>query len=295
MRTYKHFLPLAFLLGATSTNAQTTFAPLGAKWTYLERFAFSSDSAIFEIESVGDTVIQGHTSQLLETTGIIGCISTYRYVRSSNDTVYFWEPVTGSFQILFVADAVIGESWNTTVSSPSWEISEVRTASVTGTSTVTISGIPLRRLVVAYGSGAMFSLSPGPYITERLGGAYGLFPWQLSFCDGAYLVALRCYQDDEISWVNPQFAQCELSTGLQEQGPVALRLLPSIVRVGERIPLTSDGGTTMRVEAFDASGRALTDRRFQGSTELVFTSPGLHMVRLSDDRSRPLVKRVLAN
>ena len=62
MRT---FLPLAFLL-CTSLHAQTTFAPIGAAWTYTQGFAFAPDSGLFRIECLGDTVIQGTICSVLD-------------------------------------------------------------------------------------------------------------------------------------------------------------------------------------------------------------------------------------
>src|SRR4026208_2473277 len=106
-------LPLLIALVPVALPAQTTFAPIGATWTYTQHHAFSSDSSLFVIESVGDTVIQGVTCSILEhTQGSSGCMPFHGYVGTMGDSVIFWSVGANAFRTLYVFGVPIGSYWS---------------------------------------------------------------------------------------------------------------------------------------------------------------------------------------
>lgn len=58
----KYLLLLSILLINISTQGQT-FAPVGAKWTYSESFAFSSQVDTFVLRSVDTILFKGKPGQ----------------------------------------------------------------------------------------------------------------------------------------------------------------------------------------------------------------------------------------
>lgn len=267
----------------TPPPPSTVFAPMGATWTYTQHYAFSPDSALFVIESVGDTTIQGVPCSILEgTTGASGCMPFHRYVGASGDTVLFWSASDSMFQPLFVLDAQVGESWTMRADyNGGWANVDSLTWTVTGTGTATIDGTLLRTLdvsVQATQNGSTVPLSDGGII-ERLGPSPYLFPWIFGACDGEFNGPLRCYSDPDITWLNPQFPQCELSVGIAEQHTAPLLTArPTPAATGEPILLTSGRGL---LELFDAAGRKVLERTTLGSTTLEMDRPGTYLLRFT--------------
>jgi hypothetical protein len=261
----------------------TVFAPIGATWTYTQHYAFSPDSALFVIESVGDTIIQGVTCSILEgTSGASGCMPFHRYVGTIGDTVLFWSASDSTFQPLFVLDAQVGESWTMRADyNGGWANVDSLTWTVTGTGTTTIDGMPLRTLdasVQATQNGSTVPLSDGGII-ERLGPSPYLFPWIFGACDGEFNGPLRCYEDPDITWLNPLFPQCGLSVGIGEQQPAPLLTAhPTLAATGEPIHLTGDRGL---LELFDPTGRKVLERTTLGSITLQPERPGTYLLRFT--------------
>ncbi len=119
-----------------------TFAPIGAKWTYEQHFAFTGDSALVTIESVADTIMQGRACKVLELTGGISCTQAYRYVYASNDTVFFWEPDWSLFSVLYIMNATAGQTWDMLISFSGTTLTAGVTCS--SSSTTVIGGTTLR-------------------------------------------------------------------------------------------------------------------------------------------------------
>ena len=159
-------------------------------------------------------------------------------------------------------------------------LAEQRTVTVTGSSTVTIDGVELSRLTLNYSQGTMFDAYVGQWVTERLGSIRYLFPWPLSTCDGTFVVALRCYEDPEFSWLNPQFTQCDFSTGIDEADAVPSLLMgSSIVNAGEPIAVKTTPGSA--VELLQSDGRCLHRTVALGPiTELRTDAAGMCLVRV---------------
>ena len=272
------FIPISFLLCA-SLNAQTIFAPIGARWTYEEHFAFISDSALVTIESIADTVLQGETCKVLALTGQISCTQAYRYVYASNDTVFFWDPSWNQFSVLYVMNAVPGQMWDMKVSVTSLGVTGTAGVTTAATSTTVISGLTLRVLTNAVDLPGMYYYGTGTVI-ERIGDLRYLFPWGSGICDGDYITALRCYEDPDITWLNSQLPQCDLITGIGEHATAeAFRIAPSLAEVGNPILLSTSDGSIRSYRLVDMIGRTVAlGSLANGTVTLHLPHAGAYMV-----------------
>ena len=263
--------------------SNTVFAPIGATWTYTQHFAFAPDSGLFIIESVGDTLIQGVNCSILEhTQGASGCMPFHRYVAAVGDSVSFWSSNASSFQTLYVFSAPIGTSWSMRADfNDSWPNTDTLTLTVLNTGYLIVDGMNLRTIevdveVTQNNATASFGTIT---IVERLGCLTYLFPWLSGVCDMETNNPLRCYSDPDITWLNPQFPQCELSVGIAEQRtPPLLTAWPTVAALGGPIHLTSDRGL---LELFDATGRKVLERTTSGSTTLEPDRPGTYLLRFT--------------
>ena len=274
-------LLLAAALLPLSLIAQTTFAPIGAKWSYKVNYAFINDSALLQLESIGDTVLQGTTCRVLEINMPIFCIQKYRYVRASNDTVFFWEPMTSSFSTLFIANAVPGQQWTTAISDITFQVTGSATVTVTDTFTTVIDGLSLRSMEVDVAATSPFYYF-GATITERLGGSGYLFPWLGAICDGDYISSFRCYEDPDISWLNANAPECDLITGFAEASePMRWSLTPNLIEQNTAASLRCiEPG--LEWDLLDAQGRIVASGiAVVGRTEIPITQPGGYLLLLS--------------
>lgn len=272
------FVPLSLLL-FTSLNAQTTFAPIGAKWTYEEHYAFIPDSDLVTIESIADTLMQGHTCKVLEVTGAIYCTPSYRYVYASNDTVFFWEPVAGFFSVLHIMNAVPGQQWDMWVSAPNAGLALVAGVTMGSVSTTVISGVTLRTQSQSVDVPGMAYMGTGNVI-ERLGDLRYLFPWGTGACDGDYITTLRCYEDPDITWLNPLLTQCDFIMGVDEPlAGASFLVTPSLALAGEPIFLSSSDASRQSFTVLDMMGRRVSDGvMVNGKATLRLMAAGSYLV-----------------
>lgn len=288
-------LPVAIAF-STSLSAQTTFAPVGATWAYDGwHYAMSGQLMIMQphvngITSVAIDTIQGRLCTVLSPNEMVDCNYSSAYITQNEDTVRYWNSQLGSFDVLYVMNTPPGGSW--TSRNPFGDWYDV-TWTVTDTTTIAIGGHPLHQLDVdgAYGNGTFTGK-----ITERLGFDGFLFPWDWGMgggCDMGDNWGLRCYHDPEISWINPQYTQCDLTTSIPEWATGASLLVhPTIVEAGGMITLKVPSGSL--VELVDATGRLISSA-IGGAEAMDFTmqEPGLYFVR-ANIGSRPIgTRRVL--
>lgn len=280
----------------------TVFAPVGATWTYTQRFAFAPDSGLMVIECVGDTVIDGLTCSILEPTqGSGGCMPFHRFVTTMGDSVLFWCGADSSFQTLFVIGADIGDSWSMRADhGDSWINSDTLTWTVTDTGSTVIDGLTLRTLEVAVQAtqnAGTASLCDGS-IVERLGPSPFLFPWIFGACDGELNGPLRCYTDGDIDWLNPQFAQCALSVGVEERGEeLAFNVGPNPVERGGLLTIRSGRSSgPASIEVRDVLGRTLGRWTLTGNAlELRPPGAGVFLVTWRDGSGARATARVVVH
>lgn len=293
-------IPIAFFFWSTLT-AQTSFAPSGSSWTYTQGFASTLDSALFRVECTGDTLLHGTNCSVLDFgSGISDCMGFRQYVTTMGDSVMFWEPNDSTFRTLYVFGLNPGDGWQTLVGRGYFDqgawVSVFDTLSfvVTMSDTVVIDGLSLRRSAVQanwspFSSGQNVPLSGT--ITERSGHSLFMFPWIDGACDVEYNGPLRCYSDPDITWLNPQFPQCELSVGLNEvpEGS-SFWICPTLAASGEPIQLNGSQGTVI---ILDALGRVVLQKTTQGPVSFDLYDPGTYIVRFMTNEGGTAHQRIV--
>jgi hypothetical protein len=281
-------LPLSFLF-CSSLNAQTIFAPIGAAWSYTQDVQWSAENTVFTITTVGDTLIQGINCSVLDFSGGISeCMGFRQYVTTIGDSVVFWEPMDSTYRTLYVFGLSPGEGWQTLVAGGYFDIGtwvtvyDTLSFQVTNSDTVEIEGLSLRRSLVQANWSPITSGQNVPFsgtIIERLGHSGFMFPWIDGACDFEITFPFRCYSDDDISWLDPQFPQCELSVGLNEvHSGSSFEIHPTLAASGEPFQLNGPQGTVILL---DAVGRVVLQRSIEGPASFDLDDPGTYIVRFT--------------
>lgn len=179
-----------FIFTSIAINAQSTWAPLGAKWTYGIGYAFQAGINYNEWVVTGDTLIEGQACSIISRSGeeVVGdyadMIFTYEV-----DGVVYWR-VDGAFSVLYDFNKNEGETY--TLNLGECDL----TVNVDSTDFETINGMELKVQYV--------SADPPTYyvgkIMEHIGHLTRPTPDTLEICLGSpidfnYYTRLRCYED----------------------------------------------------------------------------------------------------
>jgi hypothetical protein len=262
-------------------QAQTPFAPVGAQWTYETGIWSGPDTSLLTVQVLSDTVIAGRACSVLSSSGsFIICHAFPQFISSSNDSTFYWDLSSSTHQLLFRWNAVPGDQWSTRISYDSvidtvdWTVADTGHVTVDGLSLRTISAVPTAR------NNALFLEGQSFYI-ERLGDPSGPFRWTTGVCDAETFIGLRCYEDNDISWLNPQFPQCALSTGIHEaRKEPAFTISPSPVEAGQPFTITlRPGASDAQLQILDASGRLVFDRSINGLATFSLPQSGMYLVQ----------------
>lgn len=277
---------LLFVLISPLLALGQNWAPPGAQWTYKQGSCCGPDTNLAVIAAVGDTLIDGQTcTKLAVEEGWFGCYAFLEFFAESNDSLFYYDPITGEFQLLFRWNALPGDTWSTAIND-GFSAGDTLDWTVVDTGSVVIEGITLRTWEVqALARNFMYN-APIGFVTERLGPFGSPFTWVFSVCDGETFLQLRCYEDNVISWQDPAVAQCALSTSIHELDDanwfsVSPNPAPAGTTVQVEVPTTNGA---MQLVVIDALGRELlrSDVRNERS-ELRLYSSGIHVVTLLRD------------
>lgn len=285
---------LVLLFVTTGLHAQTTFAPLGARWTYHMSFAFVPSATTNVVTCVGDTLIEDRPCSILTTTAPNGCFSFYRYVTVSADSVLLWEPYSASFEPMFILDTEVGGSWHAVLYDTFSHTPSTIDCTVIGVGTRTVSGVTLRVLdmnVVV--DGYLDNWSSGR-VVERFGDLQYIFPHAFGACDGEINGALRCYTDAEIDWLNPAVTQCDVTMGVDEVTPSTVTIMPTLAAAGTPVRVDLSGthpDAVLRVS--DSSGRRVHEERIRSWSSLSLDRPGLYVMQVVDGPSVLATQRIV--
>jgi hypothetical protein len=210
----KHFtFTLALLLSVHSLCAQSEFAPIGAVWHYhkYEFFQFPwTTIKYYRIEAIGDTLIQGRSCRILETSDPVDCTRRREreYVHQQGDTIRLYDPDAEIFQIMYNFGAQAGDTWTIDLIQMLSEMPLTLTIRVDSITTVNIAGTSLRRYYASQKTQSPEYESdfyPFEYpFTELLGAErYLFYTWEFEkgpLCDTSYPRGLRCYYDPNFGY-----------------------------------------------------------------------------------------------
>lgn len=304
MRVSLLLLPIFFCL---SLHARSPFAPVGAQWTYTQHHVSGPDTNLFVIQCTRDTVIQGRTcSKLAYIEGMNDCMPFLPALTRQGDSVLAYQPYYDAFTTLYVFGQAPGFSWETLIEYPFG--TDTITWTVTDTGHVDIDWMELRSQHVTATASGYYNTVPltSGTIIDLLGDLQYLFPWIYGACDSENNFPLRCYEEGtlpapgpppSISWLNPQYPQCALSTGVQELNAYqGFSISPSSVQAGQAFTITlPPGAGNAHLRILDSSGRIVIDREVHGSEVCSIPQAGVYLVQARGGGSAIATQRLVVN
>jgi len=228
----KNLLPamvLGVLLSPVVMNAQS-WCPPGATWHYQYASAgpmlITYGHVLFEV--TGDTVIAGQPTRRIDRSTHtynfdslepVSWVLQPIFTHASDGVAWIYDPAAAAYDTLYHFNAVPGDHWKFAPLPAGYGCDTTSRMLVTDTGTTAIDGIPLRWLAVDvefFVENLEFVQADTIY--ERLGGSFTYMLAKatcLFAVDGSEGGALRCYEDDEISY-NRVDGPCDLVLGMYD-------------------------------------------------------------------------------
>ncbi|MCG3164513.1 MAG: hypothetical protein POELPBGB_00267 [Bacteroidia bacterium] len=280
----RFLLPFIFLLPFLS-NAQNDWAPVGAKWNFLEHSFDGPEIRNRTIISIADTVIQGIDCRILS--GFSGCspISvTNLFVYSEGQKVFYFNVDSQAFCLLYDFGLNPGESW-TIYFNPQWsgEMDSL-VLTVTDTSSIIVNG---ERLKVQMVDQSSFDYYMSGEMIEKIGDTYFLFP-QYGACDPP-TGPLVCYQDSVLGlYETGEAPSCDYTNvGINENKFPSLEIFPNPAHDFLYLKNTSQ---KLNYKILDYTGRVILSGKTEKEINVQTLSPGYYRVVFEDEVSRAFLK-----
>ncbi|KWW25042.1 MAG: hypothetical protein F082_1254, partial [bacterium F082] len=175
-----------------SNGEPATFAPQGAEWYFDVFNPWGTHPEYQRFYVDGDTIIQGQQCSIISQHFVDTGHEGGEFVYEEDNKVYWFNPTTNAFSILYDFDAEAGESWNYEVGECSHQVT------VDSVGSVTWNGHNYRTQWVRFNEDVQYYSGK---IIEGIGYEKGLFP-SIYVCDGlemydaSEIEYLRCYVND---------------------------------------------------------------------------------------------------
>lgn len=173
-------------------NEPSSFAPQGAEWYFDVFNPWGTHPEYQRFFVDGDTIIQGHQCSIINQNFVDTGHEGGEFVYEEDNKVYWFNPTTNAFSILYDFDAEAGESWYYEVGECSHQVT------VDSVGSVTWNGHNYRTQWVRFNEDVQYYSGK---IIEGIGYEKGLFP-SIYVCDGlemfdaSEIEYLRCYVKD---------------------------------------------------------------------------------------------------
>ena len=251
------------------------FAPIGAEWYYNELFATSGDVDYIKLTSEKDTLINGEICRKVTKRHRLACKDRpdVEYLFSKNDTVFFLDTIFNEFQILYVFNAQVGDSWIIKVKSEE-QVVDTLIITVDSVSIVQINEFDLKALHVTYANyDENYPIEYTSTIIEKIGDVLYMFNWYRAdlFCDMNFTNGLRCYQDSVIGLYSTGIVDsCDytlLGTGIDENERANLiKIYPNPAK--HFVVIEVDYNSILEAELRDINGRKVITKQFVSSLKI---------------------------
>lgn len=205
----KFYLAVMYIIATCTCSAQNTWAPVGATWKYTY---YSSGWGIYisylTMTSIGDTTIQGKECRVLNLTGPVSdpFINEFFYTYESNDTVWLYDG--NNFKVLYNFNLQPGNHFI----SYGPQLFDICSANETSVKVDSIglemmNGYNLKYQIVSmdewmWGFQNCNLFEPFYKIYEKIGCIKYMFPQFMCAVDIPGVCELRCYEDDEIGFID---------------------------------------------------------------------------------------------
>jgi Secretion system C-terminal sorting domain len=288
----------------TTVVLSQQFAPLGAKWTYTERYVFfeyADDISYSELTVTKDTIIQGRDCVEIEGASFCWFPEGLQYVSTSNDSVYFFDPLLDRFKLIYAFNTPPGGSWAIPILG--WDgFIDTMTVTVDSVSTIEVNSHQLGvQYVTYYGkdyneNGLWDSLWYSSTIVETLGDLsfIFLFPENLSsVCDFNYSQGLRCYEDNFIGHYETGTApSCKYTyVGLDEPKIGTLGLHPN--PTSSKVYLETIPDNLKSIDLIDNLGKIVRKISIGEEIDLEGLANGVYFLRMVNVQNDFYIEKVI--
>lgn len=272
------------------------WAPKGAIWHY-EQIDFSpqiyNDLKIYE--SIGDTVINGDSSRIIEKTSIF--ISPFTgdtslgkeniYTKFDSNRVYFFYQPANEFRLLYDFNAIAGDTFQ--VFCRQSETDSAITVVVDSVSHMVIGGDTLK---VQHIYQPEFEICwMGGIIIERIGWTGYMFP-QHSWADPPGGGPLRCYEDTIIGLYQPISAiACDFITSVPELDKTNNRVIVYPNPTSGKIAIKSNKEFDT-IQLQNTLGKIIQEYRNVSTIDMNDLTNGIYFLVLYKDGQK-LIKKII--
>lgn len=283
---------LCFVLSliGNSVISQPEWAPIGARWTLEERFAFAGSIGFIEVTVIGDTTINGQSCRILErTTQSCNLRPLQEFMYEDQDKIYFYDTRNDDFNLKFDFGVEADSSYVMYRMNP-------------------LNRDALEAVVIAVDSISFYPLTNGDslrvqhissivsdfneladFVIQNVGFDTGLAPTQDALCDGNHERLLRCYEDSnlgQLSFVNVdcQFTNTRDRTDQAEQ---VIELSPIPATTTLNVKVLKD--YPVDIEIFDSQGRILMNRKnvfARIELPIAKLTAGLYFIRVLNNKGQ---------
>ena len=191
-----------------SDGTLASFAPQGAEWYFDVFNPWGTHPEYQRFFVDGDTIIQGQQCSIITQHFVDTGHEGGEFVYEEDNKVYWFNPTTNAFSILYDFDAEAGESWNYEVGECSHQVT------VDSVGSVTWNGHTYRTQWVRFNEDVQYYSGK---IIEGIGYEKGLFP-SIYVCDGlemfdaSEIEYLRCYVKDGEMFYHEGGYDCDETT-----------------------------------------------------------------------------------
>lgn len=280
------------------------FAPVGAKWTYTERFVYFENTEEIhysELTVTKDTLIQGRECRDISGARFCWFPEGLQYINSSNDSVFIYDPLLNTFKLIYAFNTPKGGIWDIPIIG--WDgFMDTMTVTVDSVSTIQVNSHQLRVQYVTYfgkdydENGLKDSQSYNSTIVDVLGDLHFifLFPVEMSsVCDFNYSEGLRCYEDNELghyeSGIAPSCTYTNVGLNEPKIGTLGLHPNPTYSKVYlETVP-----ENLKSIELIDNLGRVVRRFSIVNEIDLEGLPTGIYYLRLRNVEGEFYIEKVV--
>ncbi len=303
----KYLLFLFSLVFCFNISAQE-FAPFGAEWHYT--VINKQDITYHQAKSVDSIDISGKKCRIIDidescffdNEGIV-------YSTADGDSVFWYEPHSETFQLIYAFNASPGDSWKIAIEDfESLSETDSIVVFVESVGSQEINGItlPTLHLQISYKQYSSYFRNQKDTITKHIGGTRALIPYLKQghgvICHLPSPNGLRCYEDSYLGFYETGIADSctheKTGTFVNElkNEETGIKLFPNPVT--QTLNISLQNGTLRSLVFYDLSGREVFSKtvsdknQFEHQINLSGLPAGAYMVKI-DTQNKSVVKKLI--
>jgi hypothetical protein len=289
----RNFREIAFfvwlMFGSQLSFFAQHWAREGTSWNYKAEIYSGGVFKNVKYMVEKDTLYHGQLCSKIINQGDISCYNRPQteYTFSRNDSVFFWDPKFGMFQMFYDFSASLNDTWKIRNLDYYYSKDDTVYVKVLDTGSVEINGSSLRFLDIQYEFSNYINQSR---LIQSLGDTAFMFFYDMgawSRCDEWFTHGLTCYTDSSLGQVAVQFNGCKLDLGVRAE---RMSTKVTVYCSGESVTIRSDQRMRGNYSVFSDIGALICTGEFTNSKEEVIplknVSPGIYILSLIRDEQR---------